>query len=80
MKLNRIIVGVSLLAAMAACSAPKPAEQDGTDLWFANSKPYAEVLSSMETRVDGSLAPEEYHVFDEAGKRVVAGGSEGGVR
>ena len=69
-----------MTAVLWSCSAPKPVEQDGTDLWFANSKPYAEVLASVETNVDGSLAPEEYHVFDRDGKRIVAGGSEAGVR
>ena len=74
----RLLLAASL--AVAACSSPKPSGQDGTDLWFANSRPYDEVLASVETRVDGNLAKEEFHIYDEAGKRIVAGGSEAGVR
>ena len=66
--------------ALAACSTPKPSDQDGTDLWFANSRPYAEVLASVETKVDNSLAKDEFHIYDTDGKRVVAGGSEDGIR
>ncbi|MBR5384815.1 MAG: alpha-glucuronidase, partial [Bacteroidales bacterium] len=79
MKVNRFFV-FSVLAALVACASPEPVDQDGSILWFANSRPYGEVLTSVETRVDGSLAPEGYHVFDEAGRRIVAGGSEAGVR
>ena len=77
---TRISILLAAGIALAACSSPKPVEQDGTTLWFANSRPYAEVLSSVETRVDNSLAKEEFHIYDEAGKRIVAGGSEAGVR
>ena len=79
MKINSIIT-CCLLTALASCSAPKPSDQDGSILWLANSRPYEEILSSVETRVDGTLAKEGYRIFDEAGKRVVAGGSEAGVR
>ena len=79
MKINSIIT-CCLLTVLASCSAPKPSDQDGSILWLANSRPYEEILSSVETRVDGTLAKEGYRIFDEAGKRVVAGGSEAGVR
>ena len=64
----------------SACASSGPADQDGSDLWFANSRPYEEVLSSVETVVDSTLAPEEYHIYDSEGKRFVAGGSEAGIR
>ena len=79
MSINRSLLLAAGLA-LAACSSPKPVDQDGTDLWFANSRPYGEVLASVETRVDNTLAKDEFHIFDEAGKRIVAGGSENGVR
>ena len=79
MRINHIIPGC-LLMILAACSSPKPSDQDGTDLWFANSRPYEEVLASVDTKVDNALAKEEFHIYDEAGKRIVAGGSEAGVR
>lgn len=66
--------------ALASCSSPKPADQDGSDLWFANSRPYQEVLASVETVIDSNLDKEEFHVYDADGKRIVAGGSEAGVR
>ena len=80
MSIKHIVTFGGLIALLLGCSAPKPADQDGTVLWFANSRPYEEILTTVETRVDGSLADEEYHIFDEAGRRVVAGGSEAGVR
>ena len=80
MSIKHIVTFGGLIALLLGCSAPKPADQDGTVLWFANSRPYEEILTTVETRVDGSLADEEYHIFDEAGRRIVAGGSEAGVR
>ena len=80
MSIKHILIFGSMLALALSCSSPKPADQDGSILWFANSRPYGEILSSVETRVDGSLAPEGYHIYDEAGRRIVAGGSEAGVR
>ena len=66
MRINHIIPGC-LLMILAACSSPKPSDQDGTDLWFANSRPYEEVLASVDTKVDNALAKEEFHIYDEAG-------------
>ena len=66
--------------ALASCSSPKAVDQDGSDLWFANSRPYEEVLASVETVIDSNLAKEEFHIYDADGKRFVAGGSEAGVR
>jgi len=54
-------------------------EQDGSDLWFANSRSYNDVLESVETVVSSELDEEEYNVYDANGKRIVAGGSEKGV-
>ncbi len=66
----------SMLVCMAGCSNPVPQNQDGTDLWFANSRSYEEILNSVETAVNSDLAAEEYHVYDSAGKRIVEGGSD----
>ncbi|MDO5442348.1 MAG: alpha-glucuronidase [Bacteroidia bacterium] len=65
---------------LASCNSPKAVEQDGSDLWFANSKPYEEVLSSVETAIDPSLGKEAYRITIKDGKRTVAGGSEAGIR
>ena len=46
MRINHIFPGC-LLMILAACSSPKPSDQDGTDIWFANSRPYEEVLASV---------------------------------
>ena len=66
--------------AIASCSSPKPVDQDGSDLWFANSRSYQDVLGSVQTLVDESLASEEFHIYDADGQRFIAGGSEAGVR
>jgi len=79
MKLRTILAGAAAFLAFS-CTTPTPSNQDGTDLWMAVSRPYADVLASVETVIDETLAPEEYKVYDEAGKRIVAGGSEAGVR
>ncbi len=66
--------------ALSSCSQPQPVSQDGSDLWLVNSRPYDEVLASVQTTIDPNLAKEEFHIYDEAGKRFVAGGDEAGVR
>lgn len=72
-------------ASMAACMSVgsctvTPSDQDGSELWLVNSRPYQEVLGTVETVIDSSLDKEEYHIYDVDGKRFVAGGSEAGVR
>ena len=68
-------------AALAAgCSRPVPAAQDGTQLWLAAGRPYAEVRASVQTAVDPALSAEGYHIYDAAGVRHVDGGSEAGLR
>lgn len=68
-----------LVFGLAACR-PVPYEQDGSELWMANARPYEEVLTSVESHIDPALAPEEYHIYDSEGRRHVAGGSPAGVR
>lgn len=70
---------LALLFASAACSNPVPQAQDGSELWFANSRSYDDVLGSVTTKVDNSLGREEYHIYDSEGKRVVEGGSDAAV-
>lgn len=79
---NVFFAAVALISGLlvSSCGSPRPSDQDGSDLWFANSRPYEEVLASVETVIDSALAPEEYHIYDSEGKRFVAGGSEAGVR
>ena len=78
---NTAVAGCMLLSAfLMSCSSPKPADQDGSDLWFANSKPYDEVLASVETVIDPSLDKEEYRITIKDGGRTVTGGSEAGIR
>ena len=71
------LAGAALAMMVAGCSNPVPQAQDGTELWFANSRSYEEVLGSVETVVSPALASEEYHIYDSAdGKRIVEGGSD----
>lgn len=72
------IAGAALSLAVS-CSKPVPQAQDGSELWFANSRSYEEVLGSVETSVNPGLEKEEYHVYDADGKRVVEGGSDAAV-
>ena len=67
-------------ALLSACSRPAPVAQDGTELWLAAARPYAEVLASVETAIDPALPVEGYHIYDADGQRHVAGGSEAGLR
>ncbi len=71
------LAGVALLS---ACSRPVPVAQDGTDLWLAAGRPYADVLASVETTIDPALPAEGYHIYDADGQRHVAAGSEAGLR
>ncbi len=71
------LAGVALLS---ACSRPVPVAQDGTDLWLAAGRPYADVLASVETTIDPALPAEGFHIYDADGQRHVAAGSEAGLR
>jgi len=64
----------------SACYTPEPADQDGTMLWLANGRSYEDVLNSVVTKIDSSLAKEEYHIYDTDGKRYVNGGSQAAIR
>ena len=72
-----VLAGAALLS---ACNRPVPVEQDGTGLWLAAARPYAEVLASVETAIDPALPAEGYHIYDADGQRHVAAGSEAGLR
>ena len=65
---------------MAACQQPVPVAQDGSDLWLAAGRPYAEVLASVQVAVDPTLPAEGYHIYDADGARHIAAGSEAGLR
>ena len=81
MKLNTKLLCPTLVLGLALVGCkPVPYEQDGSELWMAGARPYEEVLASVESHIDPSLAPEEYHIYDGDGKRHVAGGSPAGVR
>ena len=67
-------------ALLSACSRPVPVAQDGSDLWLAAARPYEEVLSSVQTRIDPALPVEGYHIYDRDGQRVIEAGSEAGLR
>lgn len=80
MKTNtKLILGAALVLA-AACSAPQPSTQDGTDLWLANGRDYEQILKSVQTDITNTLDKEEFHIFDKDGKRFVEGGSSAAVR
>lgn len=80
MKTNtKLILGAALVLA-AACSAPQPSTQDGTDLWLANGRDYEQILESVQTDITNTLDKEEFHIFDKDGKRFVEGGSSAAVR
>lgn len=75
-----ITIAIASAFTLAACSSPQPVEQDGTQLWLANGRSYEEVLNSVTTGIDSTLAKEEYHVYDAEGKRHVDGGSQAAIR
>ena len=72
-----VLAGALLLS---ACSRPVPVAQDGTELWLAAGRPYAEVLASVQAKVDPALPAEGFHIYDDGAQRVVAAGSEAGLR
>ena len=72
-----VLAGAALLA---ACSRPAPVAQDGSDLWLAAGRPYADILASVETTIDPALPAEAFHIYDADGQRHVAAGSEAGLR
>lgn len=76
---TKLILGAALVLA-AACSAPQPSTQDGTDLWLANGRDYEQILESVQTDITNTLDKEEFHIFDKDGKRFVEGGSSAAVR
>ena len=80
MKIHSFICSLAGAALLAACSSPVPAAQDGTDLWLAAARPYAEVLGSVQTRIDPALPAEGYHIYDAGGERHIDAGSEAGLR
>ena len=65
---------------LSGCSRPVPVPQDGSELWLAAARPYAEVLASVRTQIDPALPAEGYHIFDRDGQRCIAAGSEAGLR
>ena len=75
-----LLISAAAMALLAACSRPVPAAQDGTDLWLAAGRPYAEVLASVQASIDPALPPEGFHIFDRDGVRCIAAGSEAGLR
>ena len=72
-----VLAGAALVS---ACSRPVPVAQDGSDLWLAAARPYEEVLSSVQTRIDPALPAEGYHIFDRDGQRFIEAGSDAGLR
>ena len=78
--MNRFLIPILAALAISACTAPKPKNQDGSDLWLAAGRPYQEVLSSVETAVNPALPAEGYHIYDKDGVRHIDAGSEAGLR
>ena len=72
-----VLAGAALAS---ACSRPVPVAQDGSELWLAAARPYEEVLSSVQTRLDPALPAEGYHIFDRDGQRFIEAGSDAGLR
>ena len=72
-----VLAGATLLS---ACNRPVPVPQDGSELWLAAGRPYEEVLSSVQTKIDPALPAEGYHIYDADGQRCVEAGSEAGLR
>ena len=72
-----VLAGAALLA---GCNRPAPVAQDGSELWLAAGRPYAEVLASVQTRIDPALPAEGFHIYDADGQRHVDAGSDAGLR
>ena len=68
------------LALFSACTRPVPVAQDGTELWLAAGRPYEEILSSVQTKIDPALPAEGFHIYEADGKIHVEAGSEAGLR
>ena len=75
-----IFVALAGLLLSACSSSVRPVEQDGTDLWLAGARPYAEVLASVEANIDPALPAEGFHIYDTEGVRHIDAGSEAGLR
>ena len=73
-------IALTALLFAACASTARPVEQDGTDLWLAGARPYAEVLASVRTAIDPALPAEGFHIYDADGVRHVDAGSEAGLR
>lgn len=82
MKKKYSLVAVAFLSlwTLGACQSPESVSQDGSTLWLTNGRSYEEVLQSVETDIDSTLAKEEYAIYDEGGKRYIKGGSQAAVR
>ena len=65
---------------LVGCQQPVPTAQDGTELWLAASRPYEEILASVQTAVDPALPAEGYHIYDADGARHIDAGSAAGLR
>ena len=76
---NHLLLALTGLI-LVACSRPVPVAQDGSDLWLAAARPYAEVLASVQTAIDPALPAEGFHIYDRNGQRFIAAGSEAGLR
>ena len=75
-----LFVALAGLLLSACSSSVRPVEQDGTDLWLAGARPYAEVLASVRTAIDPALPAEGFHIYDADGVRHVDAGSDAGLR
>ena len=72
-----ILAGFFLLS---SCSGPRPADQDGSELWLAAGRSYEEILASVQVEIDLRQPAEGYHIYDEGGVRHLAASSMAGVR
>ena len=75
-----LLTSLAGLCLLCACSRPVPAEQDGSDLWFAAGRSYEEVLASVQVEVDLRQPPEGFHIYDKDGVRHLAASGMAGVR
>ena len=75
-----LLTALAGLAMLGACNRPRPVDQDGSELWLAAARPYAEVLASVQADIDPALPAEGYHIYDEGAVRHIAAGSEAGLR
>lgn len=77
-KIPYLFVALAVLS-QVSCSNPVPPAQDGSDLWFANSRPYEEILASVTTRISPEYGAEEFRIHDEQGRRIIESGSGTGL-